>query len=139
MADRNFLQQLGRSSRAMYGAFESLVGHPLPRWRILKALDELKTASQKQLAVHLQMDPGALTRQLKVLEAEQLVRRETDPDDNRQTLVSLGEAGQSLLRDAAPLRQRFFDQALDGLAADELDAATKVLRLLEERFRQMTR
>ncbi|OHX12127.1 MarR family winged helix-turn-helix transcriptional regulator [Chromobacterium sphagni] len=133
----NLLQQLGRSSRAMYGAFESRVGHALPRWRILKSLEELETASQKRLACHLQMDPGALTRQLKQLEAEQLVTRSTDPADNRQTLVTLGAAGHALLREAAPQRQAFFLQALEGIEPQQLDSALQVLRQLEERFRRM--
>lgn len=133
----NLLQQLGRSSRAMYSAFEGRVGEALPRWRILKALDDLGTASQKRLACHLQMDPGALTRQLKPMEAEKLVRRDTDPADNRQTLVTLDEAGAALLRAAAPQWQAFFDQALNGIDAEELATTLRVLRLLEERFRGM--
>jgi DNA-binding MarR family transcriptional regulator len=134
----NLLQQLSRSSRAMYGAFESLVGEALPRWRILKALEELRTVSQKQLAGHLQMDPGALTRQLKLLEAEGLVRRDTDPADNRQTLVSLDQDGLALLTAAAPHRQEFFRQALADIDPAQLDIAMQVLRQLEERFRRMS-
>ncbi|AXE30041.1 MarR family transcriptional regulator [Chromobacterium phragmitis] len=135
----NLLQQLGRSNRAMYGAFEGQVGQALPRWRVLKALEELGTASQKRLACHLQMDPGALTRQLKPLEAEKLVRRNADPADNRQTLVTLDAAGEALLREAAPQRQAFFDQALSGIDAESLETAMRVLRQLEERFRSMGR
>ncbi|WP_434631578.1 MarR family winged helix-turn-helix transcriptional regulator [Chromobacterium sp. CV08] len=137
MTERNLLQQLGRSTRAMYGAFESRVGHPLPRWRILTALEALQPASQKQLACHLQMDPGALTRQLKQLEAERLVRRDTDPADNRQTLVTLDQSGTALLREAAPQRQAFFRQALADIDAQELETAMQVLRQLELRFRDM--
>ncbi|WP_434656361.1 MarR family winged helix-turn-helix transcriptional regulator [Chromobacterium violaceum] len=133
----NLLQQLGRSSRAMYSAFEGRVGQALPRWRILKALDDLGTVSQKRLACHLQMDPGALTRQLKPLEAERLVRRGTDPADNRQTLVTLDAAGSALLLAAAPQRQAFFDQALRGIEEGELEATLRVLRVLEQRFRGM--
>ncbi|OBU87953.1 MarR family winged helix-turn-helix transcriptional regulator [Chromobacterium subtsugae] len=134
----NLLQQLGRSSRAMYGAFESRVGHALPRWRILKSLEELEVASQRQLACHLQMDPGALTRQLKLLEADKLVRRDTDPSDNRQIRVTLDEAGRALLLAAAPQRQAFFAQALDGIDAERLATALEVLRQLEARFRAMS-
>lgn len=132
----NLLQQLGRASRAMYGAFETRVGHALPRWRILMALKELERASQKQLACRLQMDPGALTRQLKMLEAEGLIRRDTDPQDNRQTRVALNAAGLALLEEAAPQRQAFFEHALQDIPEADLDAALRVLRQLEQRFRE---
>lgn len=134
----NLLQQLGRSSRAMYGAFESLVGEALPRWRVLRALEELRTASQKQLAAHLQMDPGALTRQLKQLQADGLVRRDTDPADNRQTLVTLDAGGRALLTQAAPHRQEFFRQALADIDPEQLEVTLEVLRQLEARFRRMS-
>lgn len=62
------MQQIGRTGRAMYAAFEQQVGYPLPRWRILAALIDLEQATQKQLATRLSMDPGALTRQLKAME-----------------------------------------------------------------------
>ena len=65
--ERNLLQQLGRTARAMYAAFEAEVGQPLPRWRILQALSEGGEISQKALARTLTMDPAALTRQMKAL------------------------------------------------------------------------
>ncbi|POZ63022.1 MarR family winged helix-turn-helix transcriptional regulator [Chromobacterium alticapitis] len=134
----NLLQQLGRSGRAMYGAFENQVGQALPRWRALKALEELGQVSQKRLAAQLQMDPGALTRLLKPLQAEGLVRRDTDPVDNRHTLVSLDDGGRALLAAAAPQRQEFFRQALADIEPAQLETTLRVLKQLEERFRRMS-
>ncbi|MBN9115793.1 MAG: winged helix-turn-helix transcriptional regulator, partial [Pandoraea sp.] len=62
---RNVIQQLGQTYRAMMLAFDAQVGHPLPRWRIILALAERGTCSQKFLAEHCRLDPASLTRQLK--------------------------------------------------------------------------
>ena len=131
----NLLQQIGRTGRAMYAAFEQQVGYPLPRWRILVALTELEQAAQKQLAARLAMDPGALTRQLKAMEEEQLVRRITDPADNRQTLVTLAPAGQALVDAVQPKREAFFQHALGGIPASQMEITLEVLHQLEQRFR----
>lgn len=136
--ERTLLQQIGRTGRAMYAAFETQVGQALPRWRILQALHERKCATQKELARHLLLDPGALTRQMKTLEAEGLVTRGAHPQDNRLTAVALTPAGKSLVESARPLRQAFSRKALQGLPADELATTLAVLARLEERFRAMS-
>lgn len=135
--ERSLLQQIGRTGRAMYAAFEAEVGHALPRWRILQALRERKRATQKELAQLLMMDPGALTRQMKALEAEGLVSRRSDPDDNRLTAVELTPAGATLIESTQPMRQAFSSKALNGLPARQLDTTMAVLKILEERFRLM--
>ena len=134
---RKLLRQIARTGRAMYAAFEVEVGHALPRWRILQALHEQKCVTQKQLARHLMMDPGALTRQMKTLEAEGLVTRRNSSEDNRLTAVALTPAGVKLIKAAQPLRKAFSRKALQGLPAKQLDTAMAVLERLEERFRRM--
>ena len=136
--ERTLLQQIGRTGRAMYAAFEVQVGQALPRWRILQALHEAKCATQKELAKHLLLDPGALTRQMKALEAEGLVTRRNHPQDNRLTAVALTRAGIATVESLRPLRQAFSRKALHGLPADELTKTLEVLRCLEERFRAMS-
>ncbi|MCD5364445.1 MULTISPECIES: MarR family winged helix-turn-helix transcriptional regulator [Chromobacterium] len=131
----NLLQQIGRTGRAMYAAFEQQVGYPLPRWRILAALIDLEQATQKQLATRLSMDPGALTRQLKAMEGDALVRRITDPADNRQTLVTLAPAGQVLIDEVQPRREAFFRHALADIPASQMETTLAVLHRLEQRFR----
>ena len=134
--ERNLLQQLGRTARAMYAAFEAEVGQPLPRWRILQALSEGGEISQKALARTLTMDPAALTRQMKALEADKLVQRRSDPLDNRLTQVRLTAEGAALLASTRPLREAFARKALKGLPADQVEQTMATLRMLEERLRR---
>lgn len=136
--ERNLLRQIGRTGRAMYAAFEAQVGQALPRWRILQALYEKKCATQKDLAKHLLLDPGALTRQMKALEAEGLVTRRSHPDDNRLTSVVLTDAGAALVESMRPQRRTFSRRALQGMPADELATTLTVLEQLEARFRAMS-
>lgn len=135
--ERPLLHQLGRTSRAMYAAFEAEVGQPLPRWRILQALRDHACASQRQLAALIIMDPGALTRLLKALEADGLVKRISDPQDNRQTLVSLTPAGTRLIDEAQSTRRAFARKALRHLPERDLEITMAVLEALEARFRAM--
>lgn len=133
--ERRMLQQIGRTGRAMYAAFEAEVGLALPRWRILKELYERKSATQKQLAKQLQMDPGALTRHMKALEAEALVTRLSAPEDNRLTSATLTPAGTRLVEEGQPRRDAFARKALRDIPAEQLEATMTVLGILEERFR----
>jgi DNA-binding MarR family transcriptional regulator len=134
--DRNLLQQIGRTGRALVAAFEQQVGHPLPRWRILRAMAAEDGMTQKALAKLLMMDPGSLTRQMKLLESDGLVRRRADPKDNRLTRVALTEAGRCLIVDGEPLRQAFFTEAVGCVEPAQLEAAMVVLRTLEAHFDQ---
>lgn len=135
--DRNLLQQLGPTSRVMYAAFEDVVGHPMPRWRILHSLFELKGATQKQLVQRLVIDPGLLTRYLKQMEQEGLVQRRADSDDNRLTYVALTEPGVALVQEAMPRRIAFFNDALAEFDTAELAVAMRILQTLEQRFREL--
>ena len=83
------------------------------------------------------MDPGALTRQMKALEAEGLITRHNVPEDNRLTTVALTPAGKKAIVATQPLRKAFSRKALKGLPADQLDTTMTILKRLEERFRQM--
>lgn len=137
--ERTLLRQIGRTARAMYAAFEAEVGQALPRWRILQTLYEQKRATQKELIQNLAMDPGALTRQMKVLEAEGLILRQRASEDNRLTAVTLTSEGVSAVEATQPMRRAFSKKVLKGLPREELDAAMAILRSLEERFRRMHR
>lgn len=128
------LRQLGRTTRVMYAAFEAEVGCALSRWRVLQTLYTHATASQKELATRLEIDPGALTRQLKILETEGLIRRERAAEDNRLSDVELTPAGERLIAGLQPQRRAFLRRALRDLPPDQLDTTLSVLQTLETRL-----
>nr|WP_255779317.1 MarR family transcriptional regulator [Mycetohabitans sp. B5] len=132
-------------------AFESRVGLPLPRWRILLALyDHARLVEpgaqaagrddkshggpslpQKRLVERLSIDPGALTRQLKQLESLGWIARSTDERDNRLTNVVLTDAGRQAVERGLPRRNAFLASALGALSDDALHALEEALKDIE--------
>lgn len=128
------VQQFGRTYRAFLAAFEAQVGQPMPRWRILLALYELDGASsQKRLVELLRVDPGALTRQLKQLEALGWIARNADARDNRITNVRLTDAGRAATEAGLPRRNAFLERTM-ALPDDALAALAGALTLMETRI-----
>jgi MarR family transcriptional regulator, organic hydroperoxide resistance regulator len=130
------MQQFGRTYRAFMSAFEAHVGHPLPRWRILLALHEQagEALSQKRLVERLRVDPGALTRQLKALEALGWIARSMDPRDNRVTNVRLTHEGQAATEASLPRRNAFLHDTMTALPDEALGALSGALKMLEARI-----
>ena len=129
------LNQFGRTYRAFMSAFEARVGHPLPRWRILLALhDQAGESSQKRLVERLRVDPGALTRQLKTLEAMGWIARSMDERDNRITNVKLTAVGQAEIEASLPSRNAFLHETMAALPDDVLAGLSHALGLLEARI-----
>jgi MarR family transcriptional regulator, organic hydroperoxide resistance regulator len=129
------VQQFGRTYRVFMSAFEAHVGHPLPRWRILRELHDQKgDVSQKRLVERLRVDPGALTRQLKALEALGWIARSTDVRDNRITNVRLTEEGLAAIEASLPRRNAFLNDTMSALPDDVLSALGSALRMLEVRI-----
>ena len=129
------LQQFGRTYRAFMTAFETHVGQPMPRWRIMVALHTLGGhASQKKLVEVLRIDPGALTRQLKSLDALGWIERASDARDNRVTNVTLTADGRVAFDTCLPRRTAFLDRTVAQLPDDVLNALSGALAMLESRI-----
>ena len=129
------VRQFGRTYRAFTSAFEAHVGHPMTRWRILLALAEPDEAwSQKRLVERLKIDPGALTRQLKALEALGWIARSVDARDNRITNVELTPEGAAVVAESLPRRNAFLRQTMGALPGDALQALSAALGKFETRI-----
>lgn len=133
------LQKLGRTYRALLGAFGETVGIPMPRWRILLALSICERISQKQLARDLMMDPAALTRQIQAIERMGLVVRETDSADKRIVHVALTSAGRELVEQTLPARTAFILRAMQGLDEAQQQALEGMLDVLIDGLEQVRR
>jgi DNA-binding MarR family transcriptional regulator len=132
------LHQFGRTYRAFMSAFEAQVGHPLPRWRILLALAEAPDElSQKRLVERLRVDPGALTRQLKALEAMGWIARSIDARDNRITNVRLTAQGRDAVEASMPRRSAFLNETMAALPDHTLSGLSEALTMLEARIAEV--
>jgi DNA-binding MarR family transcriptional regulator len=129
------VQQFGRTYRSFMSAFEAQVGHAMPRWRILLALtDPDGEWSQKRLVERLRIDPGALTRQLKSLEALGWIERSVDARDNRITNVRLTNEGRHAVDASLPQRNAFLLETMGALPDEALSALSNALAKLEARI-----
>jgi MarR family transcriptional regulator, organic hydroperoxide resistance regulator len=139
MTDRiAVMQQFGRTYRAFMQAFEAQVGQPMPRWRILLALHEhAGELSQKKLVARLRVDPGALTRQLKTLEALGWIARSVDQRDNRISNVVLTDQGRAVVGAGLPRRNAFLNDTMAMLPDDAITALSVALRVLEQRIQHV--
>ncbi len=129
-----FMQQMGRSYRALVAGFEAHTGHTMARWRILILLDTEGEMSQKRLAQELGIDPAWLTRQLKGLERDGWVARQADRQDARLINVALTPAGRRTVAESMERRNEYIEWALGDLPPERLDALSDMLTLLESKI-----
>jgi DNA-binding MarR family transcriptional regulator len=78
----------------------------------------------------MMVSSGGTTKRLDRLETRGLVRRESDPEDRRGTLVTLTHAGLAVIDTVASEHVQNEKRLLAALSPDERDALTRLLREL---------
>lgn len=107
--------------------FERCTGISSSRYDLLYELyitDEV-TQSHLQKAIHI--DSAAITRHLKQLEADGMVSRRRNPDDQRVTFVRLTDEGRSHIVNYNAERTAFVQQMLNGFNEAEMVTLTSML------------
>ena len=98
--------------------------------RVLRREGQLPAAA---LATAAGMDLGAVSRQVRHLEDDGLVRRSSDPGDGRVTLVDLTGAGREVAERLHAISAGHLEQALAGWSATERrDLARSLRRLVDD-------
>ena len=93
---------------------------------------------QRALTWHTMIDPAAISRILHTFEDTGDVTRQTDPTDQRQSLVALTAQGLEKARQISDIREQFLADAQAGITAADisrLEATLGVLRANLERMR----
>jgi DNA-binding MarR family transcriptional regulator len=122
-----FLFEQGAVMRAAKAALQRQVGLSAARLRLLGTLFMHRELSQAELQRRLDVDGAAVTRQVKQLEAEGLVTRRVDPDDNRFTLVTLTSDGKAQLREATQRVKMFIQDSLEGVSEEDMACMQRVM------------
>lgn len=108
-----------RAARALARRFDEAlrpVGLTNSQFSLLMALNRPDPARMRPVAGLLGMDRTTLTAALKPLQRRGLVRVAHDPEDRRNRLLSLTDAGREVLADAVPIWRRVhgaIESALD--------------------------
>lgn len=88
-----------------------------------------------ELARHERVKPPSMTRMVAFLDETGLVARAADPEDGRQVVLCLTEAGRRLLDEDRKRRNAWLARRLRDLTADEIEtlrAATPILERLAQ-------
>jgi DNA-binding MarR family transcriptional regulator len=96
-----------------------------PQYLVMLALWGDSPLSVKAISGLLQLDPGTLSPLLKRLEGAGYVRRERDPNDERQLAVTLTESGVALRAQAERIPAAIVRRL--GMSLDELEHLQQVL------------
>lgn len=122
-----------RAARALARRFDEAlrpVGVTSGQFSLLMSLNRPKPPSMGSVAALLAMDRTTLTANLKPLERRGLVETAIDPNDRRSRLLTLTQAGRTLLRNAVPIWERTHEEAerlLTGTNPDGLRAGLRAL------------
>ena len=124
---------LARTARAVSRAFDEALGDAggsLPVWLVLLNLKTGRAANQRRLAEAIGVTEATLTHHLNAMETAGLITRRRDPDNRRNHVVELTDAGEAAflrLREAAIA----FDRKLRrGVSAEEAATLEDVLHRL---------
>ncbi|MES1937511.1 MarR family winged helix-turn-helix transcriptional regulator [Salinisphaera hydrothermalis] len=102
---------------------------------VLRWLDRHGSASVSHLAREVGMRPQSMSPIIAALEAEGLVSGSPDPNDGRQTLISLTSLFQDKLAKGRAAREDWLARQIEQLSSDEqahLVAAAAILRRISE-------
>ncbi len=132
LAGQSVLLKLARAYHDATAAFEQASGLPAARWRLLYLIAREGDPTQRELIGLIRVDPGSITRTLKALELDGLVRRRADEADARYVRVSLTAAGRRLVDRTMAERERFLARMVEGADPEDVDAFLRVLDRVSE-------
>jgi DNA-binding MarR family transcriptional regulator len=115
-------------------AFKDRFGVKPTDLRILVMLGAYQPISMNEVSRRTHVDKAWISRSLRGLLQRKLIRRVAHPSDSRAALLSLTPKGEALLRELAPVAERYQRQLLQGQRARDVE---RVLDLLSERAEEM--
>jgi DNA-binding MarR family transcriptional regulator len=95
------------------------------QYSVLAVLDTRGPMTPRELAEHEQVQPPSMTRTVNALEEAGLVSRAAHPDDRRQVLVAITDAGTREVRETRRRRDAWLAQRLAGLSAEEREVLAR--------------
>jgi DNA-binding MarR family transcriptional regulator len=132
-----FLFEQGALMRAAKAMFQRRAGVSDARMHVLGVLARFGEMSQNELQRRLNVNGAAVTRQVKQLEADGLLSRRTDPNDNRFTLVMVTPEGREALREVARTMREFLTQALEGVSEEDLACMRRAMARMRANLEKM--
>ncbi|GAB1155798.1 MULTISPECIES: MarR family winged helix-turn-helix transcriptional regulator [Paenibacillus] len=127
----NLLNALGNK---VSPKFERCTGISSSRFEILYELDQVDEINQSMLQKIINIDSAAITRHLKQLEADGMVTRRKNPEDNRVTFVRLTDDGRKHIEGYKVEKKNFIHQILHDFSEDEIQDLASYLERMQNNF-----
>jgi MarR family transcriptional regulator, organic hydroperoxide resistance regulator len=102
------------------------------KWFLLTVLGRRDGLSQGEFTQEYEMDPSRVTRTAQSLEADGLIRRERDPDDNRVMRMYLTDEGLEVLDRLPEINDQLRRRVHSVLSEEEFEELRRMLGLLAE-------
>ncbi|MDN5786466.1 MarR family winged helix-turn-helix transcriptional regulator [Pseudorhodobacter sp.] len=128
---QNLGLMLHDAARLIKSEFERRArGHRLSlmQWRTLGALHRSDGISQTALAARVEASQMTMSDIIDRLEADGLVRRESDPSDRRAKLIRIADAAGPIVADMHAIANDAYATALQGISPADLEGLTRSLQ-----------
>ena len=126
------INNTGRNLILLLNQAFSKYGITAEQWTVLKRLDEQDGISIKGLTKRVGKDQGNVTRIVDVLVKKGVVKRTSNPEDKRSSLVYLTEEGKEVTKNLIPIDKKVHDTALHGLSQEDLTLLKQILFKINE-------
>lgn len=97
------------------------------QWRVIRALYEYGKIDASELARRSFLLAPSLTRILKFLEQKEIVRRSTDTNDQRRTVLVLTRKGKRIYSEVGPDSEALYMEIEKDFGVGKLEALYKLL------------
>lgn len=119
--------------------YRSRFGISIPEWRVMAGLGHLGQASAGEIAAHGSMDKVKVSRAVARMLDAGLITRETDPRDNRASILRLSPRGRRVYDRIAALALAWERDFLAPLSPDEVMKLEDMLARLRTHMRSRRR
>ena len=126
------LPSLALAFKRMVATIERESGVGGMKWFLLTVLGGRDGLSQGEFTQEYEMDPSRVTRTAQSLEADGLIRRERDVEDNRVMRMYLTEEGSKVLDRLPEINKQLRRRVHSVLSEEEFEELRRMLRLLAE-------
>jgi DNA-binding MarR family transcriptional regulator len=124
------LPALALAFKRMVATIERESGVGGMKWFLLTVLGRRDGLSQGEFTQEYEMDPSRVTRTAQSLEADGLIRRERDTEDNRVMRMYLTEEGLEVLQKLPEINEQLRRRVHSVLSEEEFEELRRMLGLL---------
>jgi DNA-binding MarR family transcriptional regulator len=130
--ESHLLREVMRTYSALVLSYARCTGGTASRIGLMRLLAVVPSPlGTNDLARRLGIDPAAVTRQLKDLEAEGWVTRRAHPGDGRRTVVKLTKAGRQAFRRMHDQGHAYERALAAEVSQEDVESALRVLRAMQ--------